>query len=109
MNFDHNEKLALVNIIDSVIQADGIVHQGEIGLLSKLMDQFDFNGYFIEEARQLDADQGLLTLNAMPYTKKKELADILRKMSIADGHMHENEIGLIIQTFKNIGIGGELD
>ncbi|MGB5554302.1 MAG: hypothetical protein WBM83_06560 [Flavobacteriaceae bacterium] len=109
MELDQTEKLALVNVIDSVIQADSIVHPGEIGTLSKLMDRFDFNGYFIEEARNLDVDQGLLTLNDMPYPKKKELAEILGEMSLADGSMHEKEIGLILDVLSTIGLGGELE
>jgi len=109
MKLDKKEKLALVNVIDSVIQADSIVHEGEISALSKLMGQFEFNGYFIEEARSLDPDQGLLILNAMSYPKKKELAEILGEMSIADGFMHEKEIGLILEVLTNIGLGEELE
>ncbi len=92
MELEAEEKLALVNVIDSVIQADGKVHPGEISLLSELMDRFDFNGYFIEEARALDADKGILTLNAMSHAKKKVLAKTLADMSMADGFMHEKEI-----------------
>ena len=37
MKFDISEKLAMVNVIDSVIVADGKVHKGEINALSLLM------------------------------------------------------------------------
>ncbi|MGB7392890.1 MAG: hypothetical protein WA913_00715 [Pricia sp.] len=109
MKLDPKEKLALANVIDSVIQADGIVHPGEMSALGKLMDRFNFNGYDIEQARNLDTDQGLVTLNAMPYSKKKELAAILRELSIADNYMHENEIELVIEVLSTIGLDGETE
>lgn len=109
MNLDQKEKLALAKVIDSVIQADGIVHPGEMSALGQLMDRFDFNGYDIEQARNLDVDQCLIILNAMPYSKKKELAAILREMSIADGYMHEKEIELVFGVLSTIGLGGEME
>lgn len=109
MELELQEKLALVNVIDSVIQADGKVHPDEISLLGKLMDRFDFNGYFIEEARDLDVDQGILTLNSMSHAKKKILAKTLTEMSMADGEMHEKEIALIFNVLSSVGIGNELE
>lgn len=73
------------------------------------MDRFDFNGYDVEQSRNIDTDQGLVILNAMPYSKKKELANILREMSIADGHMHEKEIELVIGVLSTIGLGEETE
>ena len=43
MEFDISEKLAIVHLIDSVIVADGKVHEGEINALSKLMPIIDFD------------------------------------------------------------------
>lgn len=45
----------------------------------------------------------------MEYEKKKELAKILEEVAIADNHLHEKEMILIIDVFKNIGIGEELE
>tara|TARA_R110002167_G_scaffold163242_27_gene360051 strand:- start:732 stop:1061 length:330 start_codon:yes stop_codon:yes gene_type:complete len=109
MEFDPEEKLALVQMIDSVIQADGIVHQGELTALGKLMEVFDFNGYLIEQAKDMDTDQALLVLSRMPYEKKKALAGTLEEMALADGFIHEKEMALIFDVFSTIGIGRELD
>ena len=108
MKLSPKEKSAIIQIIDSVIQADGVVHDGELSLLGKLMDRFNFNDNDIEQARTLDVDDNLLVLNAMPYDKKKQLAEILGEMSLADGHMHENEIDLILEVLSTIGLGSEL-
>ena len=109
MKLNQKEKLALANIIDSVIQADGVVHPEEISALGKLMDRFDFNGYDIEQARNLDTDEGLIILNALTYDKKKELATALAEISRADGQMHENEIELVLEVLSTIGLGGETE
>ena len=55
MKFDISEKLAMVNVIDSVIVADGKVHKGEINALSKLIEVIDFDSNFLNRAKYCDS------------------------------------------------------
>ncbi|MCJ7465971.1 MAG: TerB family tellurite resistance protein [Maribacter sp.] len=107
MNFTLPEKLAIVNAIDAVMYADGIIHNGEIDALGLLMKRIDFDSNFIVQARNVSAKQGLLLLDGMPEAKKQALAIILQDMAKADGFVHEKEIALIINIFASIGIGHE--
>lgn len=101
--------MAVVKMTYEVILADGTVHPAEIDALQELKSKIGFDSNFLDEAKSMDVDSALVPLHNMSYAKKKTLARILEDMAISDDHLHEKEMNLIIQTFKNIGIGGELE
>ena len=104
MEFDISEKLAIVHLIDSVIIADGKVHEGEINALSKLMPIIDFDSNFLIQARTIDIDQSVLILKEMTADKKSKLAEILEEVAISDGYVHEKESDVIRHVFSEIGV-----
>ncbi|MEP3372982.1 MAG: TerB family tellurite resistance protein [Maribacter dokdonensis] len=104
MEFDISEKLAIVHLIDSVIVADGKVHEGEINALSKLMPIIDFDSNFLIQARTIDIDQSVLILKEMTEDKKSKLAEILEEVAISDGYVHEKESDVIRHVFSEIGV-----
>lgn len=104
MEFDLAEKLAIVKMVESVIRADGIVHQKEINALSLLMDRLDFDSNFLVKTRGIENVQGMAIVNKMTFVKKRKLASILEEMAIADGFVHEKELKIIIEACKEMGI-----
>ncbi|MCJ7465741.1 MAG: TerB family tellurite resistance protein [Maribacter sp.] len=104
MEFNLAEKLAIVKAIDEVILADGIVSSGEIKVLRQLMPILKFDAELIQEARNIDAKEGLSILSAMSESKKKTLAIILEEMANADGKVDEEEINLVLRIFSQVGI-----
>ncbi|HAF76459.1 MAG TPA: hypothetical protein DCG42_03985 [Maribacter sp.] len=104
MEFDISEKLAIVHLIDSVIIADGKVHEGEINALSKLMPIIDFDSNFLIQARTIDIDQSVLILKEMTEDKKSKLVEILEEVAISDGYVHEKESDVIRHVFSEIGV-----
>jgi uncharacterized tellurite resistance protein B-like protein len=104
MNFNQAEKLAIVKAIDEVILADDRVDAGEIAILNQLMHILQFDRKMIEDARNIDAREGLAILNAMPDYKKRALALLLEEMANADGRVDEVEIELILNLYNSIGI-----
>ncbi len=104
MKFDISEKLAMVNVIDSVIIADGEVHKGEIHALSKLMEVIDFDSNFLIQARTIDIEQSVVILKEMPQEKKDKLAQILEEVALSDGFIHDKENDVINHIKKSIGI-----
>ena len=104
MEFDISEKLAMVHLIDSVIVADGEVHNGEINALAKLMAIIDFDSNFLIQARNIDLEQSVHILKQMPEDKKSKLAQILKEVAISDGYIHEKESDVIRHVFSEIGL-----
>ncbi|MDO6470761.1 TerB family tellurite resistance protein [Maribacter sp. 1_MG-2023] len=104
MEFEISEKLAMVHLIDSVIVADGEVHNGEINALTKLMTIIDFDSNFLIQARSIDIEQSVNILKDMPEDKKSNLAQILKDVAISDGYIHEKESDVIRHVFSEIGL-----
>ncbi|WP_405379885.1 TerB family tellurite resistance protein [Maribacter sp. LLG6340-A2] len=104
MNFDLSEKLAIVNVIDAVIVADGKIHKGEINALSRLMSIIDFDSNFLIQARTIDTAQSVVILKKMTQDKKNNLAQILEDVALADGFIHEKENDLIKYIYNAIGM-----
>lgn len=102
------EKLAIVHAVDSVIIADGTVHNGELTALGQLMHHIEFDSNFILQARNIAKEQAKLILRDMTYGKKKVLATILDEIAISDGFVHEKETALMTEIFTFIGFGQEV-
>ncbi|MDB4293263.1 TerB family tellurite resistance protein [Maribacter sp.] len=109
MELDVTEKLAFVKMIDSVIQIDGEVHEGEIKELNFLMHRLNFDVNFIYKAQKLEQGKSLEILKAMPQDKKIVLGGVLIEMANADGFIHIKEVQLISEICATIGIDFDMD
>ncbi|WP_194526968.1 TerB family tellurite resistance protein [Zobellia roscoffensis] len=109
VQFEEIEKKAIFVMTHEVILADGTIHPSEVEAMKDLQEGIGMGPDLIAEAKQTSVDEALVSLHNMTYSKKKVLAQILEEMAISDNHLHEKEMQLIIQTFKNIGIGGETE
>ena len=109
MEFIHQEKMAVIKMSYAVILADGRVHPNEVTALRKLKIEMGFDSAHTTKAQQLEHDNALVTLFGMPHSKKKQLAKILSDIAISDNHLHEREMTLILDTFRDIGIGEETE
>ncbi|WP_419213540.1 TerB family tellurite resistance protein [Maribacter sp. X9] len=103
MNFEISEKLAIVNLVDSVIMADGEVHEGEINAFSELMEVIDFDTNFLLQARNLNTENSIGLLKDMSNEKKNRLVKILEDIAISDGFVHEKELEVIKHVISSIG------
>lgn len=107
MDFNIAEKLAIVMAIDSIIVADGRIHNGEIDHLSKLMGRIDFDSNFIVYARNIASEQGMKILKGMSHQKKIALVAILKDVANSDGFVHQKETALMVRISSAMGIGGK--
>ncbi|MGJ8735358.1 TerB family tellurite resistance protein [Zobellia laminariae] len=96
------EKLAIVHVINSVILADGHVHDREITALTQLMKEIDFDSNFIMQARNIDGEQAISILKKMTPENKKNLESILERTAISDGFKHTKESSLMAYIFESM-------
>ncbi|CAM4240143.1 TerB family tellurite resistance protein [Zobellia roscoffensis] len=96
------EKLAMVHVVNSVILADGQVHNGEINAVTQLMKQIDFDSNFIMQARNIESEQAISILKQMSPKKKTNLEGILEMTAISDGFKHSAEKSLMTFIFESM-------
>ena len=105
MKFELSEKLAIVNLVDSVIMADGEVHKGEINAFSELMEVIDFDSNFLLQSRNLNTENSISILKVMSQEKKQRLVKILEDIALSDGVVHEKELEVIKHVISSIEPG----
>ncbi|TMM58485.1 TerB family tellurite resistance protein [Maribacter algarum] len=104
IGFSLAEKLAIVKALDSLILADGHVHNAEITMMSSLMSYLDFDSNFLVQARNLTIIRSNIVLDKMSREKKIVLAQILKDMAKVDGFVHKKETEVISNFCKEIKI-----
>lgn len=102
MTFDISEKLAIVKVIDALIHADGVVHNGEINAFGKLMEVLDFDANFLIQARFLETEQSISMIRNFSNEKKELLENIMDQVSKADGFVHQKEIEMMERVLSSI-------
>ncbi|MEX0274450.1 MAG: TerB family tellurite resistance protein [Flavobacteriaceae bacterium] len=101
------EKLAIVQVAEAVILADGRIHPGELRALGDLMAHLDCDPNTLVYSRQLPFGKAMEILSGFPYEKKHVVAHIMEEMAKADGYVHELEVNLIRKVFESVGISGK--
>ena len=99
-----SEKLAFVKMIDSIINADEIIHDAEIEIMSQLMERFHFDSAFVAQAKKENMDDCVAFLLALPQEKKSVIIKMLKTVAISDGVVHKKEIAMIIHYCERIGL-----
>ncbi len=100
MNFDQDEKLAVVKAIAETIELDKKYKVGELMYLDELMNTLDFDMQFVEEAKALDSLKAVSTLRSMSEEKKKALIIMIDKMTEADGSVHKKETEFVVNLIS---------
>ncbi|UWX55309.1 TerB family tellurite resistance protein [Maribacter litopenaei] len=102
MTFEISEKLAIVKVIDSLIHADGVVHNGEINAFAKLMSLLDFDANFLIQARNPETEQSIAMVRNFSHEKKELLEDLMEEVAKSDGFVHQKEIEMMENVLSSI-------
>lgn len=108
-SLSQSEKLAFVKMVDSVINADEVIHDAEIEIMDQLMKRYEFDSVFIAKAKEKNIDECISILTSMPPKKKSLLIQMLKVVAISDGFVHKSEIDLIIAYCENIGLCNKIE
>ena len=104
MEFNLAEKLGILKAIDQVILADDNVYEGEAIFVSQLSNVVGFSATLFQQAREVEYEEAMGILAAMPEAKKEALAIMLHEAANADGRVGEDELRTIYRIFTRIGI-----
>ena len=104
MEYNLAEKLGILKAIDQVIRADDRIYEGEAIFISQLSNVMHFDADLFKKAREIEPEEAMAILTAMPENKKKDLARMLNEAANADGRVGEDELRAIYRIFTRIGI-----
>ena len=104
MEYNLAEKLGILKAIDQVIRADDRIYEGEAIFISQLSQVLKFDADLFKKAREIEPEEAMAILTAMPENKKEALARMLNEAANADGRVGEDELRAIYRIFNRIGI-----
>ena len=100
MHFDQVEKMAVVKAIAETIDLDDQYKVGELMYLNELMNTLDFDGQYMEKAKQLSSQKAVQALQSMTKEKKEALIMMIDEMSEADGVVHQKEKDFLVNLIN---------
>lgn len=100
MNYDQQEKLAVVKALTEAIHVDDRYRVGELFYLDKLMKSLDFDAHFMEKAAELEPSKATEILKGMSESKKRSLIIMINEMTEADGVVDSKEMDYLVNLLQ---------
>ena len=100
MNFDKDEKMAVVKAIAETIVLDDQYKVGELMYLDELMTTLDFDVRYMEKAKELSSQKTVQVLQSMTKKKKEALIIMIDKMTESDGAVHQKEKEFLVNLIN---------
>ena len=100
MEFNREEKLAVVKAISETIHLDDHYRVGELVYLDHLMKSLDFDAKFVQEAKNLASGDAADALKGMSKEKKEALIIMVNEMTEADGEVNTREMDFFVNLLQ---------
>ena len=92
--FTYTEKIAVVKVLNEILNADKIAHEKEIDYLNDVISSFGFDENYKAEINSLITLQALSPIREMMVDKKAMVAQMMGKMIVIDKDINYNEVKL---------------
>lgn len=102
--FSYEEKMAIIQMLDLVIFADGKADKKELKWMDMVINQFGLKWDHLDAAIKLDHKGSIVILNAMDANKKTLFKEIVLKMATIDGNVTVQEKQVLELMFNMVGI-----
>lgn len=90
----HNAKIAVLRILNDIVNADNIVKDVEIEYMDEIARSFKLADNYMNEVNSLVTLQALSIVRTLPTDKKEKIAQLMGKMVVIDEDINYNEVKL---------------
>lgn len=98
MEYSFNEKQAIVSVVMTMAQADGIIERNELAYFEQLEDYLQLTAAELRNVSATIDDGysllGLITISKMTPAKKADVKQMLLQMMTSDSDLHPKELTL---------------
>lgn len=98
MEYSFNEKQAIVSVVMTMAQADGIIERNELAYFEQLEDYLQLTAAELRNVSATIDDGysllGLITISKMTPVKKADVKQMLLQMMTSDSDLHPKELTL---------------
>ena len=90
----YNAKIAVVKVLNEILNADNIVHENEVQYMNDVIRDFGLEGKYEEDVKSLMTLQALATIRELDIELKEMVAKMMGKMIVIDNDINYNEVKL---------------
>ena len=90
----YNAKIAVVKVLNEILNADNIVHENEVQYMNEVIRDFRLDGNYEDDVRVLMTLQALATIRELDVELKEMVAKMMGKMIVIDNDINYNEVKL---------------
>ena len=90
----HDAKIAVLKILNDIVNADNIVNDVEVEYMNKIAHSFELTDDYMNEVNKLVTLQALATIRTLSADFKEKISQMMGKMIIIDGDINYNEVKL---------------
>ncbi len=92
--FTYNAKIAVIKVLNEILNADNVVHEKEIKYLNEVIQDFGLEVTYEEDVKALMTLQALATIRELNVEQKEMVAKMMGKMIVIDNDINYNEVKL---------------
>ena len=90
----YNAKIAVVKVLNEILNADNIVHENEVQYMNEVIRDFGLEGKYEDDVKSLMTLQALATIRELDVELKEMAAKMMGKMIVIDNDINYNEVKL---------------
>ena len=90
----HDAKIAVLRILNDIINADNIVKDVEVEYMNEIARSFELADNYMDEVNNLVTLQALSIVRALSVDLKEKIAQMMGKMIVIDEDINYNEVKL---------------
>ena len=90
----YNAKIAVVKVLNEILNADSIVHENEVQYMYEVIRDFELEEKYEDDVKSLMTLQALATIRELDVEQKEMVAKMMGKMIVIDNDINYNEVKL---------------
>ena len=88
----YNAKIAVVKVLNEILNADSIVHENEVQYMNEVIRDFGLEEKYEDDVKSLMTLQALATIRELDVNQKEMVAKMMGKMIVIDNDINYNEV-----------------
>lgn len=90
----YNAKLAVVKVLNEILNADNVVHEKEVQYMNEVIQDFGLEAKYEDDVKTLMTLQALTTIRELNVEQKGMVTKMMGKMIVIDNDINYNEVKL---------------
>ena len=90
----YNAKIAVVKVLNEILNADSIVHENEVQYMNEVVRDFGLEGKYENDIKSMMTLQALVIIRELDIEQKEMVAKMMGKMIVIDNDINYNEVKL---------------